>query len=292
MENNEYVNVAYSLDRVDDKPILIIGGTGKTGKRIVKQLKKHGIPVRVGSRNGNPAFDWEDKTTWETALRGTKSAYISYYPDLAVPSAANDIAEFAAIAKNAGVTRLVLLSGRGEEGAQNAEERLKNSSIEWTIIRSSWFSQNFSEGFLAEQINAGEVSLPVGDVKEPFIDIEDIADVAFAALTEKGHEGKLYEVTGSSGLSFQEATIKIAEVLGKEIKYNHISIEEFEEALKNNQTPKIYIDFLIELFTQVFDGRNTELKEGIQKALGRDPRSFDEYVNKTVESGVWTSHNA
>lgn len=292
MENNEYVNVAYSFDRVDDKPILIIGGTGKTGKRIVKQLKEHGIPVRVGSRNGNPAFDWEDKTTWETALRGTKSAYISYYPDLAVPSAANDIAEFAAIAKNAGVTRLVLLSGRGEEGAQNAEERLKNSSIEWTIIRSSWFSQNFSEGFLAEQINAGEVSLPVGDVKEPFIDIEDIADVAFAALTEKGHEGKLYEVTGSSGLSFQEATIKIAEVLGKEIKYNHISIEEFEEALKNNQTPKIYIDFLIELFTQVFDGRNTELKEGIQKALGRDPRSFDEYVNKTVESGVWTSHNA
>ena len=275
-----------------DKPILVIGGTGKTGKRIVKRLRDHHIPVKVGSRKENPSFNWEDRTTWEPALYGTKSAYISYYPDLAVENAAKDILDFSTIAKNNGVNRLVLLSGRGEEGAQNAEDMLIKSGVEWTIIRCSWFCQNFSEGFLLDQINHGEISLPIGDVKEPFIDAEDIADVAFAALTEKGHEGKLYEMTGSSSISFEEATNKIAGAIGKNIKYNHISVEKFEEMLKKDLTPQVYIDFLIELFTHVFDGRNTELEVGVQKALGRKPRSFDDYVRVTAESGIWTIQHA
>ncbi len=286
--NEENVKEEYMDSNSEDKPILVIGGTGKTGRRIVKRLRDHHIPVRVGSRKENPSFDWEDRTTWESALHGTKSAYISYYPDLAVEHAAKDIAEFSAIAKKNGVNHLVLLSGRGEEGAQNAEDMLIKSGVEWTIIRCSWFCQNFSEGFLLDQINHGEISLPIGDVKEPFIDAEDIADVAFAALTEEGHEGRLYEMTGSSSISFEEATNKIAGAIGKNIKYNHISVEKFEEMLKKDQTPQVYIDFLIELFTQVFDGRNTDLELGVQEALGRKPRSFDDYVRVTAESGIWT----
>lgn len=286
--NEEDIKAEYMHSNPEDKPVLVIGGTGKTGRRIVKRLRDHHIPVRVGSRKENPSFNWEDRTTWESALQGTKSAYISYYPDLAVENAAKDIADFSAIAKINGVNRLVLLSGRGEEGAQNAENMLINSGVDWTIIRCSWFCQNFSEGFLLDQINQREIFLPIGDVKEPFIDVEDIADVAFAALTEEGHEGKLYEMTGSSAISFEEATNKIAGAIGINIKYNHISVAKFEEMLKKDQTPQVYIDFLIGLFTQVFDGRNTNLEVGVQEALSQIPRSFDDYVKVTAKSGIWT----
>lgn len=274
---------------VNSKPILIIGATGKTGKRIVKKLQQLNQPVRIGSRMGTPPFDWEDNKTWQAALEGTKSAYISYYPDLAVPKAAEDIRELTMLAEKVGLKRLVLLSGRGEEGAQQAEEMLKNSTIDWTIIRSSWFAQNFSEGFLLDQIKAGEVALPVGRIPEPFIDVEDIADVAVKALTEPGHARKLYEVTGTNSISFREATESIANTIDKQIVYTELSIEDFRSRLQQAQTPHVYIEFLTELFTQVFDGRNVNPQSGIQDALGRSPRTFDDYVKRTAQSGIWAN---
>ena len=184
-----------------NETILVTGGTGKTGRRVAERLNARGMPVRIGSRSGEPPFDWEDRSTWEPALRGTSAAYVSYYPDLAVPGTPELIGALAERALAAGTRRLVLLSGRGEEEAERAEEALKASGAEWTIVRCSWFMQNFSESYFAEPLAAGELALPVGDVREPFVDAEDIADVAVAALTEEGHAGRLYELTGPRPLT-------------------------------------------------------------------------------------------
>ena len=180
----------------NNETILVLGGTGKTGRRVAQQLMACGVPTRLGSRSGQPPFDWEDRTTWVPALRGVEAVYVSYYPDVAFPGAAEAIGSFARQAVAHGVRRLVLLSGRGEKEAQISEQAVQDSGAEWTMVRASWFSQNFSEGFLRDPLRSSVVALPVGDVGEPFSDVEDIADVAVAALLEDRHVGQLYEVTG------------------------------------------------------------------------------------------------
>ena len=109
----------------EKKMTLVLGGTGKTGRRVAERLKARGMPTRVGSRSGEPPFDWEDEATWAPALQDVESVYISYFPDLAVQGAVAAVRTFADLAVEAGVGRLVLLSGRGEEeviGATRSEE--------------------------------------------------------------------------------------------------------------------------------------------------------------------------
>ena len=273
---------------ISQNPTLILGGTGKTGRRVAERLAEQGLPVRLGSRAGNPPFDWEHEETWAPALEGVGAVYITYYPDLAVPGAPEAVAAFAKKAAESGVRRLVLLSGRGEPEAQRSEEVLKNSGADWTILRCSWFSQNFSEGFLRDFLLAGEVALPAGDVKEPFVDADDIADAAVAALTEEGHIGQLYELTGPRLLTFAEAVGAIAEASGRDIRYVQIPHAAFEAMLTEQNVPADFVWLLNLLFTDVLDGRNAYLTDGIQQALGREPRDFADYVRKAAATGMWS----
>jgi uncharacterized protein YbjT (DUF2867 family) len=266
---------------------LVLGGTGKTGRRLVERLKAQSVPVRVGSRSSEPPFDWENRATWAAALQGVDSAYVSYYPDLAAPGATDAIRAFCEVAVASGVRRLVLLSGRGETEAQLCEEIVRSSGAEWTLLRASWFSQNFSESFFLEPLLAGELALPAGNVGEPFIDTDDIADVAAAVLTEEGHVGKLYEITGPRLLSFADATAEIARATGRQIRYRQISSEQFNEELRNAATPPELIEFLAYLFQEVLDGRNAFVTDGVQQVLGRPARDFADYVRATAATGVW-----
>src|ERR671917_2019236 len=220
------------------KPTLVIGGTGKTGRRVAERLERRGIPTRIGSRSADPPFDWEDRDTWAGALEGARAAYISYYPDIAIPGAVEAVSALAATALEHDVRRLVLLSGRGGEEAQRAERAVRESGADWTIVRCSWFSQNFSEGFFAEAVAAGEVVLPVTSVPEPFVDVEDIADVAALALAEDGHEGQVYELTGPRMLTFEEAVGEIAAATGREIRYVPVSIDEFATGAREQGEPE------------------------------------------------------
>jgi uncharacterized protein YbjT (DUF2867 family) len=266
---------------------LVLGGTGKTGRRVAEKLTALDIPVRIGSRSGTPAFDWDDKSTWEPVLKNVGAVYIVFYPDLAVPGAPAAIRSFSDLAVKSGVHRLVLLSGRGEEEAQHCEEIVTNSGTDWTILRTSWFSQNFSEGFFRDLVLSGEVALPAGPVLEPFIDVEDIADVAVAALTKDGHAGQLYELTGPRLLTFTEAVEEIASATGRKVQYTQIPNEVFEAALTEQGVPADAVALISYLFTTVLDGRNSYLADGVQRALGRQPRDFTEYVQKTAASGAW-----
>ncbi|ESX18504.1 NAD(P)H-binding protein [Mesorhizobium sp. M1148] len=273
----------------DTKPVLILGGTGKTGRRLAERLTSQGIPVRIGSRSGSPRFDWEVPATWEPAMQGLGAVYISYYPDIAVPGAAETVGAFARLAVANGVTRIVLLSGRGETEAQRAEEMVKASGADWTILRCAWFSQNFSEGFLVESLRQGEVALPVGPVGEPFVDVDDIADAAFVALTEPGHVGQLYELTGPRLLSFADAVAEIAKATGRDIRYIKSSHDEFTAATAAYELPPEIAWLLNELFTEVLDGRNETLTDGVQRVLGRAPKDFSAYANETAATGIWSN---
>jgi uncharacterized protein YbjT (DUF2867 family) len=268
-------------------PILVIGGTGKTGRRVVERLEARGVPVRVGSRSSEPPFDWEDRATWAPALRGASAAYITYFPDLAGPGAPEAIEALGAVALEIGVRRLVLLSGRGEEEAQKAEAILMASGADWTIVRCSWFSQNFSENFWRDPILEGEFALPVGDVPEPFVDTDDIADVVVAALTEDGHVGELYELTGPRMLTFEQAIQEIAKATGREIAFVPIPMEQYEAVLAEADVPDDFVWLITYLFTEALDGRNAHLTDGVQRALGREPKDFGAYAREAAATGVW-----
>jgi uncharacterized protein YbjT (DUF2867 family) len=271
----------------DTHETLVLGGTGKVGRRVAERLLARGVPTRVGSRSGRPPFDWENRSTWAPVLEGVRAAYVSYSPDLAVPGAAETVGSFAELAVQSGVRRLVLLAGRGEPEAEHGEDAVRESGADLTIVRSTWFAQNFSEDYWRDFILSGEVALPAGDVPEPFVDADDIADVAVAALTDDRHIGELYELTGPRLLTFADAVDEIARATDREIRYVPISIEEFAAAAAAEGVPSEMVDLLTYVFSEVLDGRNAHLADGVQRALGRQPRDFSEYARDAAASGVW-----
>ena len=267
--------------------MLVVGGTGKTGRRVVDRLRAQGRSVRVGSRWGAPPFDWEDCATWAPAVAGATGAYVSYFPDLAVPGAAEAVAEVARLAADAGVQRLVLLSGRGEDEAERAERLVRDAFPAATVVRCSWFAQNFTESYLLEPVLTGEVALPAGDVPEPFVDVDDIAGVATAALTQDGHAGKIYELTGLRSLTFAQAVEEIAGTTGRAIAFVEVPMEAYAAAARAEGVPSDVVDLLVYLFGEVLDGRNVAVANGVQHALGRPPRDFADFARAAATTGVW-----
>jgi uncharacterized protein YbjT (DUF2867 family) len=275
-------------DHAHDEPtILVLGATGKTGRRIIERLQARGVRARPGSRTAEPPFDWEDRDTWAPALRGVSALYITYYPDLAVPGAPDAVGALARLAAEQGVQRLVLLSGRGEEEAQRSEEIVKEAGIQWTILRSSWFDQNFSEGFLLDSVLSGVVALPVDGVREPFVHADDLADIAVAALTEEGHGGRLYEVTGPRLMTFGEAVAEIAQATAREVRVESVPMGAFAAELGRAGMSPDEVWLVNYLFSEVLDGRNESVGDGVQQALGREPRDFSDYVATTAPTRVW-----
>jgi uncharacterized protein YbjT (DUF2867 family) len=271
-------------------PITVLGATGKTGRRVVSRLRSRGVPVRVGSRSASPPFDWARPSTWPAVFEGASAAYVSYYPDLAAPGAPEAVGELFDVAVAAGASRIVLLSGRGESEAQRSEEVLAASGASWTVVRASWFNQNFSEGAFAEMLATGELALPADDVREPFVDAGDIADVAVAALTEPGHENRVYEVAGPRLLTFAQAVAEIATATGRPLRYTPISLDDFMGGLSAaGGVPAPEAALLRYLFSEVLDGRNAFTTGGVEQALGREPRDFTTFAHEAAASSAWSS---
>jgi uncharacterized protein YbjT (DUF2867 family) len=275
-----------------ERPILVLGGTGKTGSRVAAQLRDRGLPVRIGSRSGEPPFDWDDRSTWAPVLRGTSAVYISYYPDIAIAGSTDAIRTLTELALEAGVRRIVLLSGRGEVEAERAERVLQASDADWTILRCSWFMQNFSEAFMLDQVLTGEVALPAGDVPIPFVDVDDIADVAVAALTEPGHVGRLYELSGPRSLTLAETVGEIAAASGRDVRYVPITPAEFAAAATAGGVEPVIVELLRYLFEEVVVEENSSITDGVREALGRAPRDFADYARAAAASGAWTPEPA
>lgn len=269
-----------------DQPILIIGATGKTGSRVASKLDAKGVAVRRGSRGSETPFDWEDPTTWAPVLSGVEKAYVTYFPDLAFPGAVEKLTAFTKVAAETGLRHIVLLSGRGEHFASMGEDVVRNSGLPFTIVRAAWFAQNFSEGYLRDPILGGVLPMPGGDMPEPIIDIDDIADVVVAALTEDGHIGERYEVTGPRLMTFADMAEVLSATLGRHIQHVPITFEDFHANVAASGD-----DFVADVFTQIaretLDGRNAYTADGVERALGRKPRDFAEFATTAMAAGAW-----
>jgi uncharacterized protein YbjT (DUF2867 family) len=270
---------------MSNDPVLVTGGTGKTGSRVAARLRAAGRSVRVGSRTGEPSFDWHDRTTWPAVLDGAGAVYLAYAPDLGFRGAADIVGDLARTAVDAGVRRLVLLSGRGEEGAERAERLVQSSGADWTIVRAAVFTQNFTEGAFAASVHEGVVAMPAPDVAEPFVDVDDIAEVAAAALIDDRHIGEVYEVTGPRLLTFTAGLDIVGRRLGHPVQYVHVSPDEMLAGLVASGMPADEAIELVELFATILDGRNAHVADGVHRALGRAPRDLADVVAAAFTDG-------
>lgn len=274
------------------KKILVLGSNGKTGRRVSARLENNPeVEIRLGSRNEKIPFDWENSQTWENVLKDIDTVYITFQPDLAVPFAAEAIENFTKLATKNGVQKIVLLSGRGEKEAQVCEEIVKENAKYWTIIRASWFNQNFSESFFLDPILYGIVALPRAEALEPFTDADDIADVVTTALLNDSHNGKTYELTGPRLLTFKQAVNEIAEASGRNITFQSLLLEEYTQMLREYQVPEDHIWLVNYLFEQVLDGRNSNITQDIENVLGRKAKDFSTYAKETAKTRIWNPKN-
>lgn len=263
--------------------ILIIGGTGKTGRRIVEQLQKKGIQPRIGSRQATPSFDWDDKNTWIESLKGIEKMYITYYPDLAVPGAKEAIESLTYLAKELGVKKIVLLSGKGEVEAEACEAIVKNSGVDYTIVRASWFNQNWSESFFLDPILSGEVALPMSNVLIPFVDANDIAEVAATVLLDNNYNGKTIEVTGPELITFKDIIHTISTVTNRNLSFHEITLQQYIEGMRQMQLPEDVIWLIEYLFSNVLTNPNNQkISNDIEQVLGRKARTFWNTLKKLL----------
>jgi uncharacterized protein YbjT (DUF2867 family) len=265
---------------------LILGGTGKTGRRVAERLRAQGREVRAASRSGSLRFDWNDQSSWAPLLEGVETLYVAYPPDLTAPSSGPHVRAMAAQAVACGVRNIVLLSGRGEPQCYPAERAVRESGAAFTIVRCAFFAQNFSEGLLLPPVLEGTLAFPAADVAEPFIDLDDAADVVVAALTSDAHAGKIYELSGPRLISFGEAVAEIGRASGRDVRYVPISSDAYAAALAEFVPPED-LGFLKALFEFILDGHNAYLSDGVQQALGRQPKDFREFARDAAAAGAW-----
>ncbi|TQK50938.1 uncharacterized protein YbjT (DUF2867 family) [Streptomyces sp. SLBN-118] len=274
-------------ENLKQETVLVTAATGKTGRRVAERLAARGVNVRAGSRKGPVVFDWEDESTWGPALRGADAAYVAYFPDLAAPGAPGAMRALGRVAAESGVGRLVLLSGRGEPDAVVAESALRESGVDLTVVRASFFAQNFSEGAMYEGVLTGEIPFPAGETAEPFVDADDLADVVVAALTEGGHAGRIHELTGPRLLTFGEVAAEIGRASGREVRYVPVSGVQYAEMLQQFGFPGPESEWLSELFTVLLDGHNASLTDGVRRVLGREPKDFADFARDAAGGGAW-----
>lgn len=266
--------------------VVVTGASGRTGSRVAEAARAAGLTVRAASRA--QGFDWEDPTTWADTLRDADAAYLVYPSDVGSPAAAEGIGALAREAVGLGVRRLVLLSGRGEDQALPAEEALKTSGAYWTVVRAAWFSQNFSEGPLVEGMVHGELVFPAGEVKEPFVDVRDIADVVVAVFASGDrYAGRTLELTGPRLLSWREAVAEISEATGSAITYTPVPARAYGEALTGFGVPPEEAELLIEVFETLMDGRNAHVTHDVSEVLGREARDFGDFAREAAAAGAW-----
>jgi uncharacterized protein YbjT (DUF2867 family) len=276
-----------------ESTILVTGAAGRAGRRVTHQLRSRGIKVRPASRSGSEPFDWHDPRTWPAAVDGCAAAYLCYSPDLALPGVDAVIADFTAAAVDNGFRRIVLLSGRGEEGARRCEDIVLGAAdrarVTATVVRCAWFQENFSEHFLRDGVLNGRIAVPVGTVAEPFVSLDDVATVAVHALTGDGHAGRVLELTGPESITFERAARVLSAALGREIAYRRVDVESFVAELVATGADPAEAQGIGWLVTEVLDGRNSATTDTVERVLGRPATSFAEYARRAAAAGAWSA---
>jgi len=266
---------------------VVLGAGGKTGGRVAHRLRARGYAVSEASRSTTPRFDWGDSSTWGPTLEGATGLYATYFPDLAAPGATEAVAGLAEVAREAGVDRAVLLSGRGEPAARAGEDAFLAGLPGADVVRCAWFDQNFTEGIFIPAVASGVISLPApSGAAEPFVDAEDIADCAVELLTRPSPAGGVHELTGPSAVTLAE----VAEILGAArsapIRYEETDLAGFARVLEEEGLPPDDAEALAYVFAETFDGRNTPTTTTVHDLLGRSPRTLTAFAADAQRAGT------
>jgi uncharacterized protein YbjT (DUF2867 family) len=258
---------------------LVLGGTGTTGRRIADRLRSAGHDVRTASRTGSDVrLDLDDPSTWAPALDGITAAY------LMEPTVrpGDRLARFTELALASGVRRLVLLSASRASDPDHplhaVEQTVRGCDAEWTILHPNWFAQNFTEGPWKNAVRSGTLALPAGDGRTPFIDADDIADVAVAALTTADHNGRTYDLTGPEAITFTEAADQLTEA-GLRVEYVALSPAEYTEQQVAQGIPRPGAELLADVLTSIANGHGGEPTADVEQALGRPARTFKAFAH-------------
>ncbi|WP_329214508.1 NAD(P)H-binding protein [Streptomyces sp. NBC_00683] len=273
--------------------VLVLGATGKTGRRVAARLREAGTGrVRAASRTGEFRFDWTLPETWEPVLAGAEAVY------LVAPDDPGPVLPFVTQAAAAGVRRFVALSGHGIDketsggfgaGMLTAEAAVRSSGAEWTVLRPNNFFQNFDEDLWLGPLRAGRLGVPIGDVPEPFVDADDVAEVAAAVLTRGGHAGRVYELSGPRALTFADATETIARAAGHAIRYVELTPAAYRAELLAEGWPEAAADALGAMFALHRAGHSADVADGVQQVLDRAPADLEPWARRIAARGTWAA---
>jgi uncharacterized protein YbjT (DUF2867 family) len=274
--------------------ILILGGTGKTGRRLAAALREAGAPARTAARRGaDVAFDWDDAASREAALAGADRVYL--VPPAGRLDHAPLVRAFLDQAAAAGVRHVTALSAFGVNHAPD-ETPLRamelalaaRDDLGWSVVRPTWFMQNLTEGFMQPQIAAGTLALPAGDGAEAFIDAQDIAAVAAATLLDPAaHAGRAYDITGPEALTHTQVVERIAAATGREVRYVDADRAAWVAGATDAGLPADYAEVLAGLFDLIRDGHGSRPTSTVREVTGREPRSLEDFVADAAAAGAW-----
>lgn len=273
---------------------LVLGPNGMIGRRLAPMLESLGVAVRKASRGATGAshFDWHDKATYRPALEGNTSVYLVVADPGAAPDAT--VLPFLDEARRAGVRKIVAVSSLGvtfsgepdNSPRRRLEQLIAESGMDWTILRPGGFNQNFSESFLLPGIlQAGMVATATGNGPVAFVDAEDIAAVAAIALTESGHDGQYYSLTGPEALSFAQATAVIAEAAGRPIAYQALSEAQFAGMLAGANVPPDAMAIVVRDQLAIGNGEEAVISSTVPELTGRKAQSFGDFAK--AAAAVW-----
>jgi uncharacterized protein YbjT (DUF2867 family) len=272
-----------------ESDISVLAASGKSGRRVVAALRAAGHHVRAASRSAEVRFDWADPRTWPAVADGAGALY------LVAPEDPSPLPSFVDLVQEAGVKRVVLLSGRGVEAwgdrygraVAAAEDVVRGSDLDWTIIRANNFMQNFTEDLWHAPLLAGRLGLPTAGVPEPFVDVDDVAAVAARLLATDGYAGRTIDLTGPTALTFAEAVATIAAAAGRSIRYDELTPAAYAEELRAAGVGEEWVAELSGMFEILREGHLAAPATGVEDVLGRPPRSFVGWVAHIAPTGAW-----
>jgi uncharacterized protein YbjT (DUF2867 family) len=267
---------------------LILGGTGKVGRRLGQSLTAAGHAARAASRHAAVRFDWAEPATWPDALAGTDGLFIIG------PGSATDwsgrLTSLLTTAQSAGTKHAVLLSARGVEflpggAVGQSEQALREGPLSWTILRPSHFAQNFTEAMFVPV--DGVITTAVGTGAEPFIDVADVADVAAAVLARDTWHETTLELSGPEAITFAEAAAILTQASGTSVRFADESDASHVARLRAAGTPEGYIEWRMAMLGGIRSGADAYLSDGVQAVLGRPATSFREWARREVPAAAW-----
>lgn len=273
--------------------VWIEGATGKAGRRVVDALTAAGVPVRAASRHPGEAdgsvtpvrFDWYDETTWAPAVGDAETVFVKGLDS--DDDAAAIVTRF--LGALPAVRRVVLMSAVGVDRTPDHAPRralelaVQHSGKRWTILRPSWFLQNFDEDewvFAKALREDGELYAGSGGRRVGFTDTRDLADAAVTVLTEEGHDGRGYPITGPEQATFGEVAAVLAKVSGRPIRHVDATPEEHRKHFEKSGRPQAWVDHMLHLFALVRAGVFTPVTDDFERLTGKAPRTLAAYAEE------------